>query len=160
MRRFVNYICFVCCVLMLVITYVSSVALSETKYVLVQSELNVRARPSLGSSIYGRLFTGDIVQVTKIYRDWCYLEGLPSEEGCGWISAKYIVDEPVTEMNEDPAIIHANGRVAIRDSIDGKRISWAHPGDVVYVYGTSDSWTVTDRGYVKTEYLIFQEVIE
>ena len=141
--------------LLLILTFVSGIALAETKYVLVQSELNVRAKPSLGSHIYGRLFTGDMVNVTRTYRDWCYLENLPSEEGHGWISSKYIVDDPVTQMCETPAVIQANGRVAIRDSVNGKRISWVNPGDIVYVYGTSDLWTVTDRGYVKTEYLNF-----
>lgn len=142
--------------LLLILVCICNVSLAETKYVLVQSELNVRAGPSLGSQIYGRLFTGDAVQVTKTYRDWCYLEGLPSEEGHGWISSKYIVDDPVTEMDKVPATIQANGRVAIRDSVDGKRIAWAHPGDVAYVYGTSDLWAVTDRGYIKTEYLVFK----
>lgn len=146
--------------LLLIMVCVSTTAFSETKYVLVQSELNVRAKPSLGSAIYGRLFTGDSVNVTRTYRDWCYLEGIPSEEGHGWISSKYIIDDPVTQMCETLAVIQANGRVAIRDSVNGKRISWANPGDVVYVYGTSESWTVTDRGYIKTEYLKFQDVVE
>ena len=160
MMSLTNYIRSCLCVLLLATTCISSTAFAETKYVLVQSELNVRAKPSLGSHIYGRLFTGDSVNVTRTYRDWCYLEGLPSEEGHGWISSKYIVNDPVTQMYETSAIIHANGRVAIRDSVNGKRISWVNPGDVVYVYGTSESWTVTDRGYVKTKYLIFQEVVE
>ena len=144
-------------ILILTILCISGVSLADTKYVLVQSELNVRASPSLGSNIYGRLFTGDVIQVTKTYYGWCFLEGLPSEEGCGWVSSKYIVDETVTQMDNVPAVIHANGRVAIRDSVNGKRISWAHSGDVLYVYGTSDSWTVTDKGYVKTQYLIFEQ---
>ena len=146
-----------CATLLLLFVCIFSTALAETKYVLVQSELNVRARPSLGSNIYGRLFTGDAVQVARTYRDWCYLEGLPSEEGHGWVNSKYLVDEPVAQMYDATATIHANGRVAIRDSVNGKRISWAHPGDVVCVYGTSDVWTVTDRGYVKTEYLMFEK---
>ena len=143
--------------LLLIFLCISNMALANTKYVLVQSELNVRAKPSLGSYIYGRLFTGDAVQVIRTYREWCYLEELYSDEGHGWVSAKYLVDEPVTEMYDTTAVINANGRVAIRDSVNGKRISWAHSGDVVCVYGTSESWTVTDRGYVKTEYLKFEE---
>ena len=145
-----------CIAIMFLLICICSITLADTKYVLVQTELNVRSKPSLGSNIYGRLFTGDIVQVTKTYHEWCYLEGLHSEEGCGWISSKYIVDDPVTQMNNVPAVIQANGRVAIRDSVNGKRISWVHSGDIVYVYGTSDSWTVTNRGYIKTQYLIFK----
>ena len=134
------------CLLMFLCMY--SISLADTKYVLVQSELNVRSKPSLGSYIYGRLFTGETVNVTRTYRDWCYLEGLHSDEGNGWVNSKYLVNEPVTQMYDATAIIRANGRVAIRDSVDGKRISWAHPGDVVCVYGTSEFWTVTDKGYV------------
>ena len=145
-----------CIALIFVLVCICNTAFASTKYVLVQTELNVRSNPSLGSHIYGRLFTGDAVQVVKTYHEWCYLEGLYSEEGCGWISSKYIVNDPVTQMDNAPAVVHSNGRVAIRDSVDGKRISWANSGDVVYVYGTSDSWTVTNRGYIKTQYLIFK----
>ena len=132
------------------------VAKAETMYVIVQDELNVRARPSLGSRVHGRLFTGDQVEVVRTYNGWCYLEGLHSEEGVGWISGKYVVSDPVNEMIDTTAVIKASGRVAIRDCVDGKRIAWAQPGDVVTVYGASDSWSVTDRGYVKTEYLVFR----
>lgn len=130
-------------------------AAAETKYILVQSELNVRGRPSLGSEIHGRLFTGDSVNVVRKYRGWYFLRDLPSEEGCGWISEKYTVSEPVTELRNVQAIIEADGRVAIRDSVNGKRKSWVYPGDIVQVYGTSEVWSVTDRGYIKTEYLVF-----
>ena len=141
--------------LLLILGLIGS-ACAETKYVLVRSELNVRAKPSLGSHIHGRLYTGDSVQVSKTYRGWLFLENLPSEEGCGWISEQYVVNEPVTQMDEVSATICGNGRVAIRNSVNGERTSWGHPGDTVYVYGTSDSWSVTDRGYIKTEYLILQ----
>lgn len=145
-----------CIVFLLVFLCVFSVAIADEKYVLVQDELNVRSKASVGSRVLGRLFTGDKVNVTKSYRGWCFLEGLHSEEGCGWISEHYVTEDPVTQMDGTPAIICANGRVAFRSSIDGDRVSWAHPGDIVHVYGTSDSWSVTDRGYVKTEYLVFQ----
>lgn len=136
-----------------VLMCLSTASIADTRYILVQSELNVRSRPSLGSTVFGRLFTGDSVQVTKKYHEWLYLEGLPSEEGHGWVSSSYVVSDPVTQMDGEPAIIDANGRVAVRNSVDGKRIAWVYPGDVVHVYGISDSWTVTDRGYIKTEFL-------
>lgn len=129
---------------------------AETMYVIVQDELNVRAKPSLGSHVYGRLFTGDQVEVVRTYNGWCFLEGLHSEEGVGWVSQKYIVSDPVTQMYESSAVVRASGRVAIRDCIDGKRIAWVHPGDVVSVYGMSDSWSVTDRGYIKTDFLVLK----
>lgn len=131
-------------------------AKAQTCYVLVRDELNVRGKPSLGSEIHGRLFTGDVVEVTRKYKGWCFLEGLASEEGCGWVSAEYLVSEPVKECYAEPAIVVADGRVAARKSIDGERRSWLQPGEVVYVYGQSDLWSVTDRGYVRTEYLKIQ----
>lgn len=131
-------------------------AKAQTCYVLVQDELNVRGKPSLGSEIHGRLFTGDQVEVCKTYKDWCFLEGLPSEEGCGWVSANYLVKEPVTEYTEAIAVIAANGRVAVRKTVDGKRTQWVYPGDAVHVYGMSETWAVTDKGYIKSEYLRIQ----
>lgn len=95
---------------------------AATKYVLVQSELNVRSRPSLRGEIRGRLYIGDQVEVTKTYHDWAFLEGIPSEEGFGWVSSNYLVDNPVIEMN-CPAVVIANGRVALRKSVNGDRKS-------------------------------------
>ena len=99
----------------------SAVSLADTRYILVRSELNVRSRPSLGSTVFGRLFTGDSVQVTKKYHEWLYLEGLPSEEGHGWVSSSYVVSDPVTQMDGEPAIIDANGRVAVRNSVEDRK---------------------------------------
>lgn len=127
---------------------------ADTKYVLVQSELNVRSRPSLGGEIHGRLFTGDCVEVEKTYHEWSFLKNLPSEEACGWVSSNYLVNSPVTEMNCQ-AIVSANGRVALRKSVNGDRKSWANPGDILTVYGKSDVWSVTNKGYIKTEFLSF-----
>lgn len=149
MRKYVAILLFY--LLMSVVT-----AKADERYVLVRSELNVRGKPSLGSEIHGRLFSGDCVEVSKTYHGWCFLEGLPSEEGCGWVSASYLVKEPVTQYDGIPAIISANGRVAARKSPDGDRKSWLHPGDQVLLYGMSDVWAVTDRGYIKTEYLKFK----
>lgn len=128
-------------------------AKADTRYVLVRSELNVRGKASLGSEIHGRLFAGDRVNVARTYKDWCFLEDLPSEEGCGWVSSTYLVAEPVTQYDGNPAIISANGRVAVRKTINGERTQWVHPGDTVSVYAMSETWSVTDRGYIKTEYL-------
>lgn len=127
---------------------------ADTKYVLVQSELNVRSRPSLGGEVHGRLYAGDRVEVEKTYHDWSFLTDIPSEETCGWVSSNYLVSSPVTEMNCQ-ATINANGRVALRKSVNGDRKSWAHPGDILTVYGKSDTWSVTNRGYIKTEFLSF-----
>ena len=127
---------------------------AETKYVLVQSELNVRSRASLGSEVRGRLYNGDEVKVTRTYRGWSFLEDLPSEEGFGWVSSGYLVDHPVEEVCKQ-GVIAANGRVALRKTVSGDRKAWAYPGDVLTVYGKSDIWSVTDRGYIKTEFLSF-----
>ena len=139
---------------------VCSTSKAEPRYVLVQSELNVRGRPSLGSEIHGRLFNGEQVEVARKYRDWCFLEGLYSEEGCGWVFGSYLVADPVVQYDAMPATVVANGRVAVRESVEGKRTQWVHPGDTVFVYGMSAEWSVTNRGYIKTEYLAIDHAEE
>ena len=83
---------------------------------------------------------------------WLHVVDLPAECDTGWISSRYIVyDEPQPVFCE--LEIRAEGRVACRQWIGGKVIHWVHNGETVMVYYSSEEWSVTDMGYIKTEYL-------
>lgn len=152
MKKLIAYLMVSVCLL----SFMSSVANAETKvmYVLVRDELTVRSKASLGSDRIGYLFPGDPVEVTRNYRGWSHLDNLGCEEGSGWVSSNYLVDSEVTIFEDGlTAVIEANGRVAVRASVDGKRVGWLSPRDEVIVYAMCKDWAVTSEGYIKSEFL-------
>ena len=49
--------------------------------------------------------------------------------------------------------VWSQGRVACRKWIGGPVRGWVYDGDTVLVYWKSKEWSVTDHGYIKSEYL-------
>ena len=132
-----------------------SCAFAETAWVLCQpdSYVNIRQNPSSRSAIIGRYECGDEVEVSgKKKNGFMRCSGLSLEETDGWISAGYLVyskPEPVFQH----VTVHSNGRVACRKTVDGSRRCWVKDGDIVKVFYRSDEWSVTDRGFIRTEYV-------
>lgn len=115
------------------------------------SYVNARLNPKKRSMEIGRLECGD-----KIYTDGetkngflhCYVG---FEFGEGWVHKGYIVfDEPKVPYFVYTHIV-SNGRVAARKTINGKRRCWLRDGQPIKVYMMSDEWSVTNKGFVKTE---------
>ena len=74
------------------------------------------------------------------------------EAGEGWISLGYVVfDEP--EAINETCFIESNGRVACRRSIGGDKRCWVYCDDDVIVYWASVEWSVTNKGFIKTEFI-------
>lgn len=127
--------------------------LTEEVWVLCEptGTVNIRSKP--GGAVFGGTSCG-----AKLWTDnrqkngFLHVLDLAAEEDTGWISTRYIVyDEPV-EVNCQ-MVIRSDGRVACRKWIGGKIIRWAHDGDTVTVYAMSLEWAVTDRGYIRSEFL-------
>ena len=116
------------------------------------SFVNIRAKPSTRSSAEGYLMCGDKVQFTGKTENG-FLHCICSNElGEGWVYCGYVVlDEPI-EVNEK-RLIEANGRVACRRTITGNRRCWVVNGSEVNVYWESDEWSVTDKGFIMTEFI-------
>lgn len=117
------------------------------------SYVNARIFASGRSTIVGRLECGD-----KIYTDGVEKKGFlhcfaNTESSDCWIHKGYIVfSEPHVPFIRDTQII-SNGRVAARRTINGKRRCWLRDGQKIKVYMMSDEWAVTNKGFVKTEYI-------
>jgi len=88
----------------------------------------------------------------KTKNGFLYVFDLAAEVSDGWISTRYIVEEEPKDISTEMEI-RAEGRVACRKWIDGKVIKWYRNGDRVYVHWMADGWAVTDRGYIRYEYL-------
>ena len=115
------------------------------------SVVNIRRKP--GGEVFGGATCGaDMLTDEKIRSGYLHVYDLAAEESEGWISARYIVfDEP--EEVQQLMTIRAEGRVACRKWIGGKVTGWAYDGDSVFVYVISYEWAVTDRGYIRSEFL-------
>ncbi|MBR6982175.1 MAG: hypothetical protein IKH75_01355 [Ruminococcus sp.] len=81
------------------------------------------------------------------------------EAGEGWINKGYVVFDEPEEVNCCHRI-DSNGRVACRRTIGGNRRCWAYCDDIVMVYWKADEWAVTNRGFIKTEFINFGMMCE
>ena len=133
--------------------YAEADGIQEEVWVLCEKDgcVNLREKPK------GQIF-GGVQACSCLWTDnrtkgeWLHVVELPAECDSGWISSRYIVfDEPRPVFCE--LEIRAEGRVACRQWIGGKVVRWLHDGDAVMVYYSSDEWSVTDKGYIRTDFL-------
>ena len=75
------------------------------------------------------------------------------EESEAWIYAGYISFEEPEWRGGESRIIQANGRVACRKYIDGPRRCWVTDGSWVRVWWQTEEWSVTDKGFIRTEFI-------
>ena len=116
--------------------------------------INVRERASTKSGAIGRLDPGDEIHITgNTGNGFAEIADMPLETGSGaWVYAGYIVlDEPELYMDEMEVI--GTARVAARRNCCGDIRCWLEPGTVVQVFWKSEEWCVTNRGFIRTEYL-------
>lgn len=128
---------------------------AEEMYVLCKPEveINVRHTPRKGGEIIGNLECGDAVQTDGKKRNgYVHVTGLTFEYTDGWIFAGLLIAER-PYISEGHCQIVTDTRVAARHYIGGKRRGWIRPGQTITVYAVGEEWTITDRGYVRTEFL-------
>lgn len=113
--------------------------------------VNAREKPSRKSRECGFFEGGYPVTTDGVIRNG-FLRCYGFETGVAWVHTGYVVyDEP--EQVEITAYSVARGRLAARKYIGGKRRCWIKVNEDLTVYWISDEWCVTNRGFVRTEYL-------
>lgn len=123
-------------------------ARAETYYCTAESGLNLRWEPRRTAFVEALLPYGESIEVLEIDGHWAKVQ-------YGDILWAYLEYLSTTPPSEEPVTgtIDANGRVAIREEPDGRRVGWLKPGAEVDILGTVDGWVRTDRGYVAAEYV-------
>lgn len=117
------------------------------------SYVNIRARASSKSQAEGYLLSGDRIWLDGETDDgYAHIDMASTERGEGWVHAGYIVFNKPQDINRQ-CVIRTNGRVACRRTIDGHRRCWVIDGSTVYVYKIAGEWAVTDKGFIKSEYI-------
>ena len=120
--------------------------------------VNVRACPSNKSTSIGLFECGYVFRTDwEAKNGWIHAINLSLEETEGWIYAGYVSAwEPEWKAGET-AVIESDGRVACRRWCDGPRIDgragWVQPGTQIQVFYWTPEWSVTNRGYLRSEYL-------
>ena len=123
--------------------------------VCANGNVNVRAEPSYRARIEGHVEFGwdvEVIDEKKVNGvTWYKVNGI-TELGYGWIVETCLIDfEP--EKVDISATVNANGRVAVYKKINGARKTWAKNKSEVHIKIYSDQWCLTDKGWIKTEYL-------
>ncbi len=132
---------------------------AETMYVVcgVDGRVNIRSQASQYSSIEGYTYPGDAWEIKgrcgSGSTTWYKVDTFGrTESSTGWISGRYLSSAPPQPAGVTARVV-ADGRVAIRQSIDGKRLAWIRPGDTVRVLAWCGDWAQTDCGYIMAAYL-------
>ena len=113
----------------------------------------VREKPKRSAAESGACLCGAVAWTEgKTSGGFLYVTELPAEDPEGWISTRYIVYDRPEEVNRTMTV-WSQGRVACRKWIGGPVRGWVYDGDTVLVYWKSKEWSVTDHGYIKSEYL-------
>lgn len=142
--------------LMMVVFLVGSAVAEETYYVLCKPDsfVYVREFPKKNSEEIGFLYYGDSVEVDGKKRNgYWHVVGVNTESGDGWVRKLYLDDDEPIQMTPQKYLVVSKGRLATRNGVKGKRQGWLKPGSEIKVYGMNDEWAVTNKGYVKAEYL-------
>lgn len=127
--------------------------ITEEVWVLCEPKGTVNIRSSPGGMVFGGTTCG-----AKMWTDnkqkagFLHVLDLAAEQETGWISGRYIVYDEPHEVNA-VMVIDSDGRVACRKWIGGKVKGWLYDGDPVTVYWMSNTWAVTDKGYIMSEFL-------
>lgn len=124
-------------------------------WVMCQPEdwVNARRQPSTRSESLGRLETGYPLRLDGKTKNGFARAEVALEESTAWVYAGYIsMEEPIWQGGAT-RVIRANGRVACRKYIDGPRRCWVTDGSYVRVWWETPSWCVTDKGFIRTEFI-------
>lgn len=132
---------------------------TEDRWVICQPDsfLNIREEPTKNANVCGWLFLGDQVQTDgKTNGGFIHIINASTESGDGWVAARYLMETP-TKVRTVTGYIEARSRVAVRSQPGGKRTRWAKPGETVTVYCYGSEWTVTNKGFIRSEFVAIGE---
>ena len=119
------------------------------------SFVEVRETPSKNGHHVGYLDPCDSFQTDGVTKNG-YVRAIGlGDTGEGWVYCGFVsTEEPVPVFER--YMCNSLSRVACRRWISGPRVAnygWIVNGSTVEVFYRTDEWSVTSRGYIKSEYL-------
>ena len=155
MKMIVRLVVYILIVFIAIVVLCSAIDARADYFVLCKpgSEINVRAKAKLKSPVIATAFFGQRIKTDGQEKNgFVHAVNLNAETCTGWIYKGLLVeDEPIATGGQ--AQVFGAERVACRKYADGKVIRWAQDGENVRLYAISADWCVTDRGYLRTDFL-------
>lgn len=119
------------------------------------TQVNARRTPDTRGEVVGWLEAGDEFRTDGVSKNgWIRAIGI-GEYGEAWIYCGYVVTEKPEKIGEKYECT-ANRRVACRRWLNGPQVEktpWLKRGSTVDVFYMADGWAVTNRGYIRAEWL-------
>ena len=145
-------------IIVTIICGLQSIGVAETTtfYALCRPGDYVHARklPSRNSTSLGRFETGDEIQTDGKTKDgFVHVVNAPFEEKECWVHCGYIVFDRPEKMFGRTATVVCNGNLLVRQCVDGKVVKKLKNGTELQIFYWSGEWAVTNRGYVRTEFI-------
>lgn len=125
---------------------------TTSAWAICKSYINIRLWPSTEATAVGYLDPCDRVEVDGRTKSGFAHVVYPVD---GWVYAGYLVFSEPKAVGETYTVV-ARRRVAARRWVDGPQMGtkpWLVNGSTVTVLYMSDDWALTNRGYVKSEWL-------
>ena len=125
----------------------------EIMYVLCSDFVYARSTPNKKQEPLGRLEPGDEVVVDGRKKNGYYhCVDLTFEQSEGWVYGGYLVYDKPEPVGQTATIV-SHGRLAARKYVNGRRTRWLKSGAKLKVWYWTDSWALTDCGYVQSKFL-------
>ena len=151
MKRLISILAFIC-----ILTAILAVSVAEDEYFIIcnpKTYICVRRTPKKGAEETGRLDFGDSV-FTDGKKKNGYLHVVDiTEDGEGWVFAGNVISDKPEKLENARANVAATGRVMSYRWVNGKKNGWVNVGTQVVVLAWSEEWAVTNKGYIRTQYL-------
>ena len=118
------------------------------------SQVVVRRTPSKNAMEVGQLEVGDWFETDAVSSNGYIRTYGIGEYGEGWIYCGYVSTEEPVKVGMTYCCV-AKNRVACRRWMDGPQTAnpWLKNGSQVQVFYRTSEWSVTSRGYIRSEYL-------
>ena len=118
----------------------------------------LRTRPSKQAPEAGFAEAGFALTTDwKTHDGWIHVVDVPGEYSECWIFSGYTSTTEPEWLKGCPAMVIGDGRVACRKWCQGKQYeghaAWVRPGDEIQVFYRTPEWSVTNRGFIRTEFL-------
>ena len=119
------------------------------------SRVEIRATPDKGGISEGWLDCGDSFETdAETKNGWIHCYGVGDAEE-GWIYLGYVTTQKPEEIGERYVCV-ANYRAACRKWMAGPQIEsapWIYNGQYCQVLVSDGEWAITNRGYIRAEWL-------
>lgn len=151
MRRFVAVMLFFA-----ILCGILPVCSAEDEYFIIcdpKSHVCVRRSPKRSGEESGRLEFGDKVWADgKKQNGFLHCVGINNEWGEGWVYKGNLVEDEPVKFNGKATVV-GKGKVFCRRCVNGAKHGSLKNGTEVKVLAYSNEWAVTNKGYIKTEFL-------